>query len=223
MISEERKIRLQKEIKKLQAYETIQNEMGRTIAAVNFKQPDQVLAHFALEYADVSVECADEGVFQGKKAVTAFIREHLGRTPLKGEMTDIQLTTPIIEVAGDLETAKALWWCPGAGSIVKEETEPQAVWLWGMLGVDFICVEEEWKIWHLHYFRYIKCSYEKGWVEDISMINRPNTPLHPLAKPTTYHNPYSPLSIREGLPACPRPYETYEGGPEWMLNRDKTI
>lgn len=223
MISEDRKVKLEREIKKLQAYETIQNEMGRTIAAVNFKQPDQVLSHFAMEYEDVSVECADEGVFQGKEAVSAFIEESLGKAPVKGEMTDIQLTTPMIEVAEDLKTAKAVWWCPGAGAIVKEGAKPEAVWIWGMLGVDFIGVGEEWKIWHLHYFRYIKCSYEKGWVEDTSMVNRPNVPLHPMAKPTTYHNPYTPLSIRDGIPACPRPYETHEGNPGWMLNRDKTV
>ena len=65
-----------------------------------------------------------------------------------------------------------------------------------MVGADLI-FRNEWKIWHLHYFRFIRCDYEKGWVKDTSMINRLNTPMHPLSKPTTYHNPYSPLSIRE--------------------------
>ena len=104
---------------------------------------------------------------------------------------------------------------------VPEGEDPEAIWAWGMLAADFINLGGEWKIWHLHYFRYIKCLYSKGWVEDTSMIHRLNKPVHPLAKPTTYHNPYSPLSVREAIPACPRPYETYTDN-GWMLEKDKT-
>ena len=51
-------------------------------------------------------------------------------------------------------------------------------------------------------------------------LYRLKSPMHPLSKPGTYHNPYSPNSVREGIPACPRPYETYTGK-EWMLSREK--
>ena len=119
-------------------------------------------------------------------------------------------------------TAKGVWWCPGGGAIPQENDDPEAIWAWGMIGADFVNVNGAWKVWHLHYFRYIKCLYSKGWVEDTSLINRPNVPVHPLAKPTTYHNPYSPLSVREAIPACPRPYETYTDK-NWMLNKDKTL
>ena len=81
--------------------------------------------------------------------------------------------------------------------------------------------ENTWKIWHLHWFRFIKCSYDKGWVKDTSMMNRPNIPVHPLSKYVTYHNPYSPLSVRDGIPACPRPYDTWTDS-DWMLNKDKS-
>lgn len=222
MITEARKENLLNAVKRLEAYQEIQNEMGRTVAAFNFRQADRVLAHFALDKEDVSLEYADEGVFEGKEAVTTIVNEVVGKEPLPGEMLDIQLTTPMIEVASDLKTAKAVWWCPGGGAITHEDSDPEAIWAWGMIGADFVCEDGEWKIWHFHYFRYIKCSYDKGWVEDTSMINRLNTAVHPLAKPTTYHNPYSPLSIREAIPACPRPYETHEGTPAWMLEKDKT-
>ena len=221
MITENRKSDLIKSIVKLEAYQEIQNEMGRTIAAFNFREADKVLSHFALDQEGVSLEYADEGVFAGKEAVTAIINEVVGAEPKKGEMLDIQLTTPMIEVAEDLKTAKAVWWCPGGGAIAHDDKDPEAIWAWGMIGADFINVNDEWKIWHLHYFRYIKCLYEKGWVEDTSLINRPNVPVHALAKPTTYHNPYSPLCVREAIPACPRPYDTYTDQ-SWMLEKDKT-
>ena len=71
VVTENRKRDLIKNIEKLEAYQEIQNEMGRTVAAFNFRQADRVLSHFALNQADVSLEYADEGVFEGKEAVFA--------------------------------------------------------------------------------------------------------------------------------------------------------
>ena len=225
MKDEERKKALWNKIKKLEAYHEIQNEMGRTTAAFNFGEKDKILSHFALDKPDVSIEYADEGVFEGKDAVEIIVEELTRGADVPGRMIDMQLTTPMIEVADDLETAKCVWWCPGAGTIpagVDGTQEPQAIWAWGEISVDFIREDNVWKIWHLHYFRLIKCSYEKGWVEDLSMINRPNIPVNKMAKPSTYHNPYSPLSIRDGIPAMPLPYDRYtEKDRYWELSRDK--
>lgn len=219
MICDERKANLLRAIEKLEAYQEIQNEMGRTVAALNFRQADRIFSHFSSR-EDIWLEFADEGVFSGREAVQTILRDTFGGKAKAGEMLDMQLTTPMIEVAGDLQTAKALWWCPGAGSLVHESADPQAIWIWGMVSVDFIREDNTWKIWHLHYFRLIKCDYQKGWVEDTSMIHRSNVPVHPLAGPTTYHNPYSPLNVREAIPPCPRAYETYtEDG--WMLDKCK--
>lgn len=221
MTTDERRARLAASLNELHAYQDIQNEMGRVVIAFNYRQPDRILRRFALDLPDVSLEYADEGVFTGRKAVETIVNEVVGREAVAGEMFDLQLTTPVIEVAGDGESAQALWWCPGVAAAVREDGEREALWLWGMLTADFVRTDEGWLIRHLHYFRYIKCSYDKGWVEDTSMIHRPNTPMHPLSTPSTYHNPYSPTSVRDGLPAAPRPYDTYTG-PEWMLNLDKT-
>lgn len=217
-----RRARIATTIAKLRAYHEIQNEMGRAIAALNYRQPDTLLSYFALDRADVSLEYADEGVFTGREAVNAIVEELIGSPPQPGEMIDLQLTTPIIEVADDLESARGLWWSPGAGSECVAERPAEARWIWGMIAVDLVPAEGGWKILHGHYFRFIKCSYEKGWVDDLSMINRPQKPMHPLSSPTTYHNPYSPLSIRDGIPAAPRPYKSYDGF-GWRLSKDKTL
>lgn len=222
MISQERKEALLNAMQKLEAYRLIQNEMGRTVAAFNFRQADRVLSFFALDKEDVSVEYCDEGVFEGPEAVKAIITETVGAQVKPGEMLDLQLTTPMIEIADDLKTAKCLWWMPGAGAIPQEGAAPMAVWVWGELAVDFIYENGAWKIWHLHYFRFIKCDYKKGWVDDTSMLNRLNIPVHPLSKPGTYHNPYSPNGVRDGLPCAPRPYESYtHADRNWELNRNK--
>lgn len=219
MVCEERKQKLLRSLAKLEAYQEIQNEMGRTVAALNFRQAERIFSHFSSR-EDIRLEFADEGVFSGRKAVRQILEELFGAAAKPGEMLDMQLTTPMIEVAGDLQTAKAVWWCPGAGALLRENQDPQAIWAWGMVAVDFIYEDDGWKIWHLHYFRLIKCDYQKGWVEDTSMIHRDNVPVHPLASPTTYHNPYSPLSVREAIPPCPRAYETYTDD-GWMLDKCK--
>lgn len=221
MITEERRQRLYAGMVKLEAEHEIENLMGRVIAAFNFRQAEKLLGYFDLSDPKVSLEVADEGLFAGTEAVSAFVRETVGMPQQPGEMLDMQLTTPIIEVADDLQSARALWWCPGAGAIPREGELPQAIWAWGMIAADIILSGEEWKVLHFHYFRLIKCDYHKGWVEDTSMINRLNTPVHPLAKPTTWHDPYSPLNIRQGIPAAPRPYKSYDGS-EWMLEKDKS-
>ena len=218
----ERKDRLFLAMQKLEAYRVVQNEMGRVVAAFNFRQPEVVLRHFALDKADVSLEYCDEGVFEGPELVKRIVTELLGAPAKPGELLDMQLTTPMIEIADDLQTAKCLWWTPGIGAIPREDADPQAIWAWGQLAVDFVHEGEDWKIWHLHYFRFFKCDYHKGWVEDTSMRNRLNTPLHEGAKACTYHNPYGPQAIREGLPCPPKPYASYTDADRlWELDRNK--
>ena len=223
MMTYERKIQLMNQINRLDAYQEIQNTMGRFIAAINFRQIEKISSFFALEHDDVSFEYADEGVFEGKDAVLAGISYLIGREIKPGEMIDLQLTTPIIEVAKDVKTARALWWSPGAASVLQENQDPQAQWMWGDFAVDFIFEDNTWKIWHLHYFTLIHCDYHKGWVDDTTLINRLNTPMHPKAKPSTWHHPYHPTAVRYGIPAAPFAYDTYdEKDRYWMLRNDKT-
>lgn len=219
-ISEERKERVFRSMKKLTAYREIQNLMGRCAAACNFKQVQKIYAYFS-ERVDISCEIADEGLFHGREGVKAILNMVFGGEAEPGNMLDIQLTSPMIEVAGDLQTARGVWWTAGATSVPMGSKDPQALWVWGAVAVDFIWEEKEWNLWHVHYFRWIKCDYHKGWADDTSLVNRPNTAMHPLSKPSTYHNPYTPLSIRDGIPPCPRPYDTWTDD-NWMLCRDKT-
>ena len=222
MTDQERKDRLFLSMQKLEAYRVLQNEMGRVMAAFNFRRPEDVLSRFALDREDVSLEYCDEGVFEGPALVRQIVTEQLGTPAQPGQMLDLQLTTPMIEIADDLETAKCLWWVPGIGALPRTDADPQPVWVWGQLAVDFLREGDAWKIWHLHYFRFIKCDYHKGWVEDTSMRNRLNTPLHEGAKACSYHNPYGPQAIREGLPCPPKPYAAYTDADRgWELDRSK--
>ena len=167
VVTENRKRDLIKNIEKLEAYQEIQNEMGRTVAAFNFRQADRVLSHFALNQADVSLEYADEGVFEGKEAVETIVNEVVGAPQKPGEMLDIQLTTPMIEVAGDLKTAKAVWWSLGVEGLSKFREKPMAIISLGMVPGTHVKEEGEWKILSGAWQRTTKNEYHKGWVHSM--------------------------------------------------------
>lgn len=221
---EEKRSLIYAKMKKLKAYREIENLMGRCIFAFNYHQKEGVLSYLAMEMPDVSVEIADEGLYVGPNAVKEFADWKIPDKILPGELTDIHLSTPIIEIAEDGETAKGLWLCPGEGALLRENNDPMAIWMWGTLAADFILINDNWKIWHIHYFRLMKCDYDKGWVKDTSLEYKLNASMPRSAKPTTYHNPYTPYTVRDCIPGIPHPYKTYEeSDKEWMLHNNKAF
>lgn len=70
-----------------------------------------------------------------------------------GNLAMHTLTTGIIEIAKDGQTAKGLWYSPGilVGAAVGGNEEFDAGWMWEKYAVDFIKEEDgEWKFWHLN-------------------------------------------------------------------------
>lgn len=61
-------------------------------------------------------------------------------------------TTPVIEVAGDGQTAKGVWYSPGLGMLASFKDKKIAVsgsMFWEKYACDFIVENGAWKIWHL--------------------------------------------------------------------------
>ena len=209
-------------MKKLKALREVENLMGRCVVAFNYHQKEGVLSYLAMDDPDVSVELVDEGLYVGPKAVREYADWKIPAEIQAGELTDIHIATPIIEVAEDGQTAKGFWLCPGEGAMLRENNDPMAIWMWGSLAADFKLVGDDWKVWHVHYFRLMKCDYDKGWVKDTSLENKLNESMPRSAKPTTYHNPYTPYTIRDCIPGIPHPYKTWEeSDKEWMLHNNK--
>ena len=221
---EEKRESIYLKMNKLKAYREIENLMGRCVFAFNYHQKAGVLSYLAMDEPDVSVELEVEGLYVGPEAVREYADWKIPAEIQPGELTDVHLSTPILEVAGDGETAKGLWLCPGEGAMLRGEQDPMAIWMWGTLAADFKLVDGEWKIWHVHYFRLMKCDYEKGWVKDTSLENKLNASMPRSARPTTYHNPYTPYTIRDCIPGIPHPYSSYEeSDKDWMLHNNKAF
>lgn len=60
-------------------------------------------------------------------------------------------TTPIIEIAGDGQTAKGIWYSPGIGlsaQINGTSVNTGGTFFWEKYGADFVKEDGEWKMWH---------------------------------------------------------------------------
>ncbi|KAJ5657125.1 uncharacterized protein N7484_000774 [Penicillium longicatenatum] len=173
---------------------------------------------FALDEPDVSFEVGDRGIFKGKDAITSLFVSQYGAAVLKGNLLVQLVTTGSVQVAGDGKTAKGMWRCLHLESVMPADGngEPDPIWASGAYAVDFIRKGTEWKIWHLHWFRTIKCSHYDGWVRDKKWQFPGALPNSPEIGATTYHNPYTPDSVQDSIPPCPLPYEKYDGQ-EWMV------
>lgn len=59
------------------------------------------------------------------------------------------LVNPFVQVAGDNQTAKGVWWAPGIVGYVSDELERPLDFSALIYLVDFIREDDGWKIWHL--------------------------------------------------------------------------
>jgi hypothetical protein len=131
------------------------------------------------------------------------------------------LTTQIIEVAGDRQTAKGVWYTPGAVAGVGPSGEVDGFWIWERYGVDFAREDDEWKIWHLHTYTDLMLPVGGSWADvsgssptglgvggqDETGERRDDMPK-PDREEVTYHQ-YSYKQVPQELPRLPEPYWTF--------------
>lgn len=130
------------------------------------------------------------------------------------------LTTQILEVAGDGQTAKGIWYSPGAVGGPNLRGEVAMFWMWERYAADFAKEDGEWKIWHLHTYTDFGTPVGTSWADATtdSMIGTgvsgedEQGPGFELPKPdredVEYH-PYSYRQVPQMLPRMPEPYWTF--------------
>lgn len=84
-----------------------------------------------------------------------YVKPNLAKTAPPSVCRMHTLTTPLIEIAGDGQTAQGMWFTPGFGPIERENYDPkdgqplQGEWIYEHYAVDFIKENGQWKIWHM--------------------------------------------------------------------------
>lgn len=119
------------------------------------------------------------GTYTNWDSITAY---HRDRPAPAGKLLFHYVTTPMIEIAGDGQTAKGLWIVNGLESgltdpehaksmpawmFEKEMVAGKKVWMHNVYlkyGIDFIKQDGQWKIWHFHCFEIARAPYSMGWI-----------------------------------------------------------
>ncbi|MFC1901535.1 nuclear transport factor 2 family protein [Chloroflexota bacterium] len=208
---------LENRIARLEAYNEVQRVMAKYMV-IHIDGPHIANSPklFALNTPGVLVRIAKWGVFRGKEQILKLYKEGHGDTskPRPGTLVEHDLTTPIIEVAKDCQTAKAVWFSPGFYTVVEAGKKPVARWRWLKIGAAFIVEDGVWKLWKYSIYSTFFADYYKSWV-DWQPPDRPKIEeLGPEDAP--YDNPYKPDGIREPIPAAPEPYDTWDLPIDWI-------
>ncbi|MFT4190636.1 MAG: nuclear transport factor 2 family protein [Comamonas sp.] len=205
-------------IDRIEAVTAVTNTLGRYVFLHTANRHADAEKLFALKTPGTRVEMM-WGVYEGAQSIKRLYSGYhvWADTNLKtgeyakGTMHIHTLTTPIVEVAGDLKTAKAVWMSPGVET-VRINDELSANWGWMKYGADFIKEDGEWKIWHLHVYSLFFSPFETSWVKQrIDAAGELPMPkeFYPDRKPTTNWD-YRPDRSTVLEPVPPVPYWSFD-------------
>lgn len=197
---------LEQRIERLEAALEIQNVLGKYTYFLAAGKFDDIVELFARKTPGVSSEVSAHGLYEGFDGVKEFYEKHVKFTYGDGTgwLAEHYLTSPVIEIASDGQSAKGLWAVPGARAGIDKKTgKPKADWLWTRNAVHFVREDGEWKILRMHIYGVFATPYEEGWGK-VQWGGNPRK-----AENTTYFRPYNPANKPEYVPAAPEPYDTY--------------
>jgi len=127
------------------------------------------------------------------------------------------LTTPVIQIAGDGQTAKGVWmsWGHISGAMGGKMS---ATWAYEKYGIDFVKEDGEWKIWHLHTFVDFYSPVDGSWINPATNLASNKERSDAAAPPPDpamnikkgeYYIGYSPTTVPKMEPKPPVPYYTF--------------
>ena len=224
-------------VERWEAQRAIKNLMGKYANCVILNREQDIYGLFWSAREDVSLMFND-GAYTGAAKVKAYYEAWDDRNALVAKLMQKRfpkelggksdeeiygvgpfkvkpMACPVIEVAGDGQTAKGLWFCQGAYNDV-ETSGPVAHWTWGYFAADFVKEGDGWKIWHLQYLNDVDCICGQSWAG--AQVPYPDLPeFAPLAD---FHYPeysvckqfrplYSADRPTTPCPEIPQPYATF--------------
>jgi len=204
---------VEQRLARIEAVHEIQNVMGRYSYWHTANMHRECLDLFALKTPGVRAEMM-WGVYEGAESLDRLYPgfHHWTDGDAKGKMHMHALTTPVIEVAADLRTAKGVWISPGheTMSFIEGPGDPEAAWAWCKYGCDFVVEDGRWKIWHLHVYGIFMAPYHQSWVEAPNDHDAPPMPEeYAPDRPATTHWMYATDRIYVNEPAPPEPFASF--------------
>ena len=109
----------------------------------------------------------ESGVFHGLEGARKVFVDMLGKLyHYEGNCAIHELTTPIIQVQKDMNTAKGMWFHVGFNTFL--DPVKGVIPIWQVIKYNHIFVKEDgqWKFWDYRAHLLIRSSFEKGWVDE---------------------------------------------------------
>lgn len=160
----------------------------------------------------VYLQQSDVGIYEGKSSVAAYFAQ-LEQNAVAGSFRMMPITTEVIEVADDRETAQGMWFINGLSAIkdVENPDVPAAdLWINDKLAVEFICENGQWRILRMNISEEIRATYHKSWGE---YAVEPEYPAFDKMaqpdRPATRHRPFTARRKAAKNLTTPVPYGNY--------------
>jgi hypothetical protein len=218
------KAELIKRLRRIEEYNEIIHCFNRYLQYYALHHKPGVLSCFALEREDVSFEASQSGVFIGAEAISDYFDCLPKMAERRGILTEQHCVAPVVEFAGDGNTAKLTSLSPGCKVVAPARVQ---AWSWGKFYIDFVKLDSgQWKIWHMHWFETFEADMERGplhtqFTQRIENSFKGIADIHTAkpTKPTSYFHLFGPTTRTYNLPQPPAPYETWEGMTDLEMTR----
>lgn len=177
-----------------------------------YYQGQDAIAGYLAYLSDLQLARAEAAIAAHPEALDGKLPEDaLGA----GALHPNNLTTPVIELAGDMQTAKGLWYVMDT-HVDFSQFGHDSMMSWGRVGVDFIREGGQWKIWHMIFAEdfYTTAGYdwtaptpERTVLPEFAHLAhfkapRPNVPQR-------VYELWHDRRQAKAFPAVPEPYETF--------------
>ena len=206
---------LEQRVFRNESYREIQNLMGKYVFFRMYDMLEETTALFSTR-PDTCVEMP-WGIYTGcDAAYRCFVSDH-NPSPEEhiGSMTIHDICTPVIEIAADGQTAKAVWISPGLAT-AHTPSGKKGLWAWLRYGCDFIYESGVWRIWHMHKYGLFTVPTDKSWTDDDPMAflrsgdgPPPPPPQRSNDAPPSGHYGYRRDAALDRSLLPPEPYDTF--------------
>lgn len=215
----------------------VMNLAGKYVMSLLLKREGELFDRYWSERGDVCLSFND-GSYVGPEAVrgyyaaqrenTALVSRFLKeRFPARlgslsdeelfgvGQFHGLPITTPVVEVAADGETAKGLWHVHGSDNTMGP-WGPLSWWKLGFLAIDFRRENGRWCLWHVLHAEDVTAPMGENWLRPTERKEMPEfAALKALKKPEysvarENYRPYSPTRPLAPPPEIPEPYAHFE-------------
>ncbi|KAH7007231.1 SnoaL-like domain-containing protein [Ilyonectria destructans] len=203
-------------IQRIEDINEIHNIMGRRAYYHSAGRHDLEVDELWSSQDDVVFEAEDVGAWTSLKTIKeSYVEKNPFPAGTKGLLVEHTITTPVVEIAGDGQTAKGIWISPGHETFPLEGCDvPKAHWSWGRYAVDFRKEDGKWKIWHLHVLTTFRTPFDDDWAKTAfkkpEWLPKDGEGVSAADRGVSFNEPYHPSRAPKLQPVPPEAYTSWK-------------